>query len=262
MQTLLATDDYIVTRINDDVIINLVTPNRKNFVDTGLRIAFTISDCAYSLKDLAYTEDLKDYWSLCMDTNNYVGISFLLQYLKVPEQEKLGKGVDRLMYEMLDFLANRYYKLWELIKFSYPEIKKHIIDCPTSAEGLFLKIVEYERKKSFENMIEINYFEYSPSKMAEYAGKASQGLNSDVNMIYPDNSNSPLIPIISAINNITKKGKNNKLKYRCDEYNLALTYFWEAMKKFTEARTNKGMIHKTISFIDGSIKNNSYKKKV
>jgi hypothetical protein len=261
MKTLLATDDYTVNQTDNCLIISLTNPIRKNFLDTGLRIAFTISDCVYSLKDLAYTEDLKNYHQICMDGNNYIGLSFLLSYLKIPEQEKLGKGVDRLMYEMLDFLANRYYKLWELIKFAYPKIKKDTVDCHNSAEELFLKIVEYERKKSFEVMIETSYFEYSPSKMAEYSEQASQGLNSNVSMTYPDNSNNPLIAVISAINNITKKGKNDKLKYRGEEYNLALKYYWNAVKKFTEARTNKGMAHKSISFKDGVIKNNSYKHK-
>lgn len=270
MKTLICTPDYSVTRDNDIITIQINSVEKSENINRGLRIALTISDCVFSLKNLAYTPDLQVYWNTCMGINNYVGESFLLKYLKVTFDEKKDDSITNLMYDMLDFLANRYLKLWELINASYSKIKKDLIDCPSTAELLFLKIVEYERKRSFEVLVENNYLEYSPSQLSKFSTEISKEPHEidweKVKQFTPNyarnNVDHPIYEVMAAINKTTAKGKNRKIAYLKEQYNLAMKYYWEYVKKFTKARTNKGTAQKTLVCKNGVFEKNSYGRDV
>jgi hypothetical protein len=269
MSTLISTPDYSVTKDNDTITIQINSVEKSEHVNCGLRIALTISDCVYGLKDLPYTPDLQSYWNTCMGINNYVGESFLLFYLKVSPDQKKEDALTYLMYDMLDYLANRYYKLWELIRFAYPEIKKDIIDCPSTAELLFFKIVEYERKRCFEVMVENSYVEYLPSEMSKYSEELSKEPHQidwkkvkEFTPNYARNKDHPICEVIAAVNKATAKGKNRKIAYLSEQYNLAMKYYWEYVKKFTKARTNKGTVQKTLVCKNGVFEKNSYGRTV
>jgi hypothetical protein len=271
MKTLISTLDYTVNQSENEVAIYIHSDDKSEFINCGLRIAFTISDCMYSLKKSAYTKDLEEYWNTCMGINSYVGLSFLLNYLKVPQDVKKDDAITNLMYEMLDFLANRYLKLWELINTAYPKIKTFVSNCPTTSEALFLKVVEYERKRSFEVMVENSYLEYSPSQLSKFSTEVSKEQHEidweKVKLFTPNytrnNIDHPLCEVMSAINKTTAKGKNRKIAYLGEQYNLAMRYYWDSVKRFTKARSRDGnKIHKTLVSKNGFFEVNSYGRNV
>jgi hypothetical protein len=254
-----------VFKTGDVYTIHIFSHNYQTFVDRGLRIAFTISDCAYSLKDLAYTEDLKSHWEHTMFINNYLGCEFLMKYLGVPEQVVNSKTrIEEEMFEMLDFLATRYLRLWELIDLSFSKIKKLIKNCPPTAESLFLKIAEYERLKSFEVLMEYPYVEYAPSQTAKLAEELNQNLPNieTIDSLMPhyakNNHDNPINEVLEVCYKVSKK-KNPKIALAIETYELSMKYYWKAVKNFSMARSRDGnKVLKTFISKNGVFKKNSY----
>ena len=222
-----------------------------------------------SLKDLAYTQDLKDFWQGLRDDSYNTALLFLYKSFNwdMSFYEENLSATEKKIHRILDASCERYLSMYKLINYTFSKLRKKLVACPTTAEYLFLSIVEWEKNAIFEHTINKDYYEVSPNEMKRFFSNAKKYVEYVENNSIPvrklkhhqntiprylkNIGSSPWYEILEKINTI----HDSKVSFLGRNYNSAIRYLLESLEDVYESRNNDGTaLLKTMIWNNGEVK--------
>ncbi|NJM72577.1 MAG: hypothetical protein HC862_21850 [Scytonema sp. RU_4_4] len=219
-----------------------IDEKEKYKIDKGFKLAIALcSRPSEKLLEVAYTEDLKDFWYDLRIFNFYIGIYFLTSYLKIVEPKTNIPSDDELTEEFIYYEGKRYCEMWNIINLIFPFLKKLFPKILINPQALFIYIIKEEGESLFTEVLIKNFIIFNVREKTKLILEV-------INLIEKNNYTEvnidklSLISLLFLLASQSKKfTKNKRLKFHAENYNTATKYMLDTAYEMGMKRTSKGM---------------------
>ena len=219
------------------------------------------------LKDFLYTEDLENFWCEMRQWSIDIGWFFFGNYLNCVEDildtTKLN-AVQKLKYDFADAVADKYLKLYNLVKHCFKKIKTKLSTKYENPEQLFIAIVKYKQEAAIVNLIQADYFSFEPSKLEKITKNFDVTLDThgeeikDVQL--SEIKKSPELEFFYLIEKHVLN-KDEKAKKLSSYYETASDFCRDRLADIASYRNSKKKLLSSLTYNHGQIRTHDYGRK-
>jgi hypothetical protein len=180
------------------------------------------------LKELAYTEDLKQEWENQRYRNSIISKAFLMVDLELTIDliKKERSNLHHLIIELYELKVHQNSTLWKLINLVFKMLKNENINFPfATPKDLYINILTARYNSNYERFLCNDYIEFLPHKLEK-----------------TDFHNEWLSLVFHAADILQRKSRIARFLKR--NYEECFNLINEAIDELTTARTKEGKIIK------------------
>lgn len=220
------------------------TGTERDEIETVIQVSEFLANLpSRELKDIAWTDDLKEEWDCQNWYSERIGRFFLLINL-MTSTDAIKQPKNKLTRELCILAAYRFRSLWELIKESLP--LKEAVD-------KFCKILEEERNQAYEHFLISDFYQSINNEvktvwennfnLGNLNPYGSQELNNFLSSLSPKIKENRVIKMhLSAYDNYSRELSHlhaELLGKRTKEGRIAKSFQWKNGYRFTLGKDNK-----------------------